>query len=114
MAVNIGEVSILKDTKADKEQAKKILEEAAEVFGAWQEFDRGKGTEGALLSECADLIQATSNILGALGVKDFSGYMESCKCRNKARGRVYEDVKKPKQKHIGPCVQMVIYDELIQ
>lgn len=34
-SVKIGEVATFPDAKADKAQALKVLEEAAEVFGAW-------------------------------------------------------------------------------
>ena len=36
MAVEIGTVQTFPDVKPDKAQALKVLEEAAEVFGAWQ------------------------------------------------------------------------------
>lgn len=40
-SVSIGEVATFPGAKADKAQALKVLEEAAEVFGAWQQFDDG-------------------------------------------------------------------------
>lgn len=56
-----------------KGQALKPLEEAAEVFGAWQGFDSARGTpawEGmrdGLIGECVDTVQAAANMLAAVG-----------------------------------------------
>lgn len=50
---------ILKDQKA---LAVKVLEEAAEVFGEWQE-DKG---ETAVLYECMDVIQAVVNFASSV------------------------------------------------
>lgn len=80
--VNIGEVATFPCVKPDKAQALKVLEEAAEVFGAWQAFD-----DYELFYECADVIQATCNLVVAFGVSDFAPYMEECRIRNEERGR---------------------------
>lgn len=95
MAVEIGTVQTFSDVKADKAQALKVLEEAAEVFGAWQLWDgldadeKGDGFNvGCLMSECADVIQATCNLLAAYGVTDFTVFMETCRKRNVERGRM--------------------------
>nr|AHF24263.1 hypothetical protein [uncultured bacterium Contig1770] len=72
MIVNIGEVATFPNPRADYDQAVKILEEAAEVFAAWQRFDsmtRSIYRDPALrrlLSELADLIMASSNMLRGL------------------------------------------------
>lgn len=90
-SVKIGEVATFPDAKADKAQALKVLEEAAEVFGAWQVYDDsdiyGLLTD-AVLDECADVIQATCNLVAALGVTDFAPYMDDCRERNEERGRL--------------------------
>lgn len=56
----------------EKEEALKPLEEAAEVFGAWQTMNRAKllpeTTKRAVVYECADVIQATCNLLSRLDV----------------------------------------------
>lgn len=39
MAVKLGTVQTFADVRPDKAQALKVLEEAAEVFGAWQQWD---------------------------------------------------------------------------
>ena len=89
--VRIGDVATFPYAKADKEQAKKILEESAEVFGALQSLKEQpwsiSRTE-ALRDECADVIQAVANMLAAIGVEDFTGDMERCEARNRERGRL--------------------------
>lgn len=99
--IKIGEVETFANVKPDKAQALKPLEEAAEVFGAWQVWDctddSGPSLLGSvtkklygkqLLDECADVIQATCNLLAALGVEDFAPYMAACAERNRERGRM--------------------------
>lgn len=58
-----------------KGQALKPLEEAAEVFGAWQELDGMRDSpsmsasgdmRGCLIGECMDTVQATANLLAAI------------------------------------------------
>lgn len=95
MAVEIGTVQTFADVKPDKAQALKVLEEAAEIFGAWQlwdDLDQDEKGDGfnviCLMNECADVIQATCNLLAAYGVQDFTAYMESCRKRNVERGRM--------------------------
>lgn len=95
MAVKLGIVQTFSDVKPDKAQALKVLEEAAEVFGAWQLWDDLDPDEkcdgfnaGCLMSECADVIQATCNLLAAYGVRDFTWHMEMCRRRNVERGRM--------------------------
>ena len=90
MTVYIGGVQTFKETKPDKAQALKPLEEAAEVFGAWQRFYGcpSKTNEELLVDECADVIQATCNLLESLGVTDLREAMERCAERNRERGRL--------------------------
>ncbi len=93
-SVNIGEVKVFKGVEPSKEYALKALEEAAEVYGAWQNWssdimnrDTKALIKQELLNECADVIQATCNLISALGMEDFSEYMEVCQKRNERRGR---------------------------
>lgn len=60
----------------DKHQAPKPLEEAAEVFGARQESDSmrngpspsaWRGMRDDLIDECMDAVQATVDLLAAIG-----------------------------------------------
>ena len=92
MGVIVGTVPTFASTEADKAHALKPIEEAAEVFGAWQTWVDGgecKCDYKALIGECADVIQATCNLLDALGVVDMEQHMEECRARNEARGREY-------------------------
>lgn len=95
MAVKLGTVQTFVGVRPDKAQALKVLEEAAEVFGAWQLWDdlgpderRDGFNVGCLMSECADVIQATCNLISAYGVTDFTAFMEACRKRNVERGRM--------------------------
>lgn len=77
--VRVGSVRRFDHVEPDKAQAVKVLEEAAEVVGAWQQWCATTGWapeahedfRRALLDECADVIQATLNLVAALGVEDF-------------------------------------------
>ena len=97
--INVGVVKPFPNVKPTKEQALKVLEEAAEVFGAWQEDDKGANCwkeidhlSEALLDEIADLIQATCNLSASMGITDLRPYMKRCEQRNKARGRYFHSV----------------------
>lgn len=100
MAVKIGTVSTFADVKPDKAQAVKILEESAEVFAEWQnwndcspfaiDFGGERLFTNTLIDECADVIQATCNLLAALGVDDLTAVLDRCKQKNIERGREYE------------------------
>lgn len=85
--VNVGAVRVFNEVTPDKRQALKPLEEAAEVFGAWQLMEGIEDTgvrekrRLLLLDECADVIQATLNLVAALGCED----------RNRERGRIGKD-----------------------
>ena len=87
-SVTIPPVRTFTHVEPDKEHALKPLEEAAEVFGAWQSThlpeDRRREQ---ILSECADVIQATCNLAAAMGVDDLTEAMAACERRNEERGR---------------------------
>ena len=102
-SVSVGEVAICKNASSDLDQIHKILEEAAEVHGAWQELEHilideeymGRFVDGEitkvetrLLDECADLITATCGLIHSLGVDSFTGFMEKCAERQRVRGRM--------------------------
>ena len=89
--VRIGDVATFPHAKSDKEQAKKILEESAEVYAAWELWNQRPWSESrtnALKDECADAITAVANMLAALGVDDFTECMQACEARNRERGRL--------------------------
>lgn len=89
MQVLIGEIRPFPNARADEEQAAKILEEAAEVFAAWQVYDEclKEKENGNLLNawaaelyrddflnECADLIMACANMLHGSGQRIRESY----------------------------------------
>ena len=106
MPVRVGDVATFADARPDKEHALKPLEEAAEVYAAWREWHEtdealrrapADGIDAAeadrrwalkrVAEECADVVQATCNLLASLGVEDFEVDMELCRRRNERRGR---------------------------
>lgn len=102
-AVEIGKVAVFRDVAPDKAQALKPIEETAEVFGAWQAWDKSRRMDeatgipnsprtlearDALLDECADVVQAVCNLAASLGVRDMTDRMHECRVRNDKRGRL--------------------------
>ena len=93
--VEIGEVRPFKHTYADdKAQFLKPLEEAAELFGAWQRWIQRRASprysakaRDEMLDEAADVIQAVANCMASVGVDDMSDRMRRCELRNARRGR---------------------------
>lgn len=100
--VKLGAVRAFPGAVPDKAQALKVLEEAAEVFGAWQEWDRfhrvhsvfdhpkamtAKAMKESIIAECCDTIQACCNLAASLGVTDLTPYLARCEERNRERGR---------------------------
>ena len=94
--IKLGGVRAFPGAVPDKAQALKVLEEAAEVFGAWQVlWDAVEGTSEkrvhaareSLFAEIADTIQASCNLAAALGVTDLTPYLAQCEERNRERGR---------------------------
>lgn len=93
--------------QAGKELAKKPLEEAAEVFGAWQNFDKkskalkeslepNSGVTDEYMKymheiqyECVDTIQAACNVLAWLGTSqdELDKTYDEVYENNKKRGR---------------------------
>ena len=61
-----------------------------EIFYAWDAWALNQTEEKRerLLDSCADVIQATLNLVAALGVEDFRPYMKACERRNRERGRI--------------------------
>lgn len=84
----------------DKEQALKPLEEAAEIYGAWQELITHSRTthdvdartamlRDYVIDECVDTIQAVVNMLSALTVEqgEIDMAIDRRDARNDLRGR---------------------------
>lgn len=81
--VHIGYACPVRDARADKAQAVKIMEEAAEVYSA---FERGDAEQ--VVDECCDLVTAVAGMLQGLGVSDLADAMGRCERRNWERGRL--------------------------
>ena len=79
------EFGALDEPDAPKVQALKPLEEAAEVYGAWQ-----LNSDTYVLNECMDVVQAVVNLLAALGFtqEDVDAAIGRCNERNRERGRL--------------------------
>lgn len=84
---------------APKAQALKPLEEAAEVFGAWQLHDGVRHSQIMtarrayrvdLIDECLDTVQATVNLLAAVGATqgEVDAAIRRMDERNGSRGRL--------------------------
>lgn len=93
------EFEALDEPDAPKVQALKPLEEAAEVYGAWQELDSMRRSpffsawrdmRGDLIDECMDVVQAVVSLLDAEGFtqEDVDAAIERCNERNRERGRL--------------------------
>ena len=85
------EITPFPNAEANREQVLKILEEAAEVFSAWEDYDTYNGLLGPivpLLEECADVITAVCNMVEGLDHSwDFQEYINRCYEKNYERGR---------------------------
>lgn len=88
-----------REVRDDKAQALKPLEEAAEVYGAWQDCDdmrlspimtARREYRQNLIDECMDVVQAVVNLLDAEGFtqEDVDAAIERCNERNRERGRL--------------------------
>lgn len=94
--VKLTNVRTFPSVEPTKEQALKVLEEAAEIFGAWQGLPDGGWAAFALhgqmelMDEIADCIQACCNLAAALGVTDLTPYLARCEERNRRRRRYDE------------------------
>ena len=90
-----------REVRDDKAQALKPLEEAAEIYGAWQELTIHNGmTHDAdarramlrdyVIDECVDTIQAAVNMLAALTAEqgEIDMAIDRMNARNDLRGRL--------------------------
>ena len=92
MRVNIGTVRTFPGVLPDKAQALKVVEEAAEVFSAWEQWGsiEDEGVRGMLVAELADCVTACANLAAALGVYDLARAVKEAEVRNIERGRYAE------------------------
>ena len=92
MRVNVGTVRAFPGVLPDKEQALKVVEAAAEVFSAWEQWSsiEDEGVKDMLVGELADCVTACANLAAALGVYDLARAVKEAEVRNEERGR-YEE-----------------------
>lgn len=78
--------------RLDKAQAVKVLEEAAELSVAVNDYRKGQGSRMAALDELADVVQTLANLCDAYGFTDeeIREASERVQRRNVERGR-YDD-----------------------
>lgn len=98
MRVEIGSVATFRDVRPDKAQVVKIAEEWGEVYSAWEKctdedltpdfYHFEESAHYDLVDECADVIQATCNLLASIGVDSMTSAMRRCEQRNRERGRL--------------------------
>lgn len=91
-------VRVFNNVSDSKGQALKPLEEAAEIFGAWQARHNmrfvSRGACGAfrrdLIDECVDTVQAAANMLAAVGATqgEVDAAIKRMDERNGDRGRL--------------------------
>lgn len=97
--VNVGKVYVIRDGGSPKERARKLVEEAAEAFSAWERFNRADAednlaaidaAEREIMEECADVITAACGLVWSIygGDPDITAYIDACWHRNQKRGRV--------------------------
>lgn len=90
---------VFRKVEDSKGQALKPLEEAAEIFGAWQELDSMRRSpffsawrdmREELIDECMDTVQATANLLAAIGATqgEVDAAIKRMDERNGDRGRL--------------------------
>jgi hypothetical protein len=88
---------VFNEVKDSKGQALKPLEEAAEVFGAWQKRNvrytsekMYKVSSDELIDECMDTVQAIANLLAAIGATqgEVDAAIKRMDERNEYRGRL--------------------------
>lgn len=90
---------VFNNVSDSKGQALKPLEEAAEAFGAWQECDdmrfspimtARRAYRDDLIDECLDTVQATVNLLAAVGATqgEVDAAIKRMDERNGDRGRL--------------------------
>lgn len=90
---------VFRKVEDSKHQALKPLEEAAEIFGAWQELDSMRNSpflsawrdmRDDLIDECLDTVQAVANMLAAVGATqgEVDAAIMRMDERNEGRGRL--------------------------
>lgn len=89
---------VFRKVEDSKPQVLKPLEEAAEIYGAWQKYDDMQYAPEAmrklfreeLIDECLDTVQAVANVLAAIGATqgEVDAAIMRMDERNEGRGRL--------------------------
>ena len=89
---------VFRKVEDSKPQVLKPLEEAAEIYGAWQKYDdmqyapesMRKVFREELIDECLNTVQAVANVLAAIGTTqgEADAAIRRMDERNKDRGRL--------------------------
>lgn len=89
---------VFRKVENTKPQVLKPLEEAAEIYGAWQKYDDMQYAPEAirkvfreeLIDECMDTVQAVANMLAAVGATqgEVDAAIMRMDERNEGRGRL--------------------------
>lgn len=100
--IKLGAVRAFPRVEPTKEQAVKVLEEAAEAVEAFKQYDRActdvihpkeaapfmrAGFKDSLMDEIADTVTACCNLAAALDVTDLTPHLAACEEKNRRRGR---------------------------
>ena len=93
--IQMGAVQPFDAVPTPHDTVRKLVEEAAEVFGAWYVLDMTYKDDEAyraayndLTDEIADVIQVIANLCNALVIHDARSIIKACRDRNVARGRI--------------------------
>ena len=106
--VELGSVAVFDNVECSKAWAMKVLEEAAEVFGAWQKREKVCGIDADdLIGELCDVIQACCNMAAAVGCDDLRLALWDCEDRNRKRGRITGMVDRVNQRTREKCKRFV-------
>lgn len=106
--VELGSVAVFDNVECSKAQAMKVLEEAAEAFGAWQKLDKDTFSDPSdLIAELCDVIQAYCNMAIATGCDDLRLALWDCEDRNRKRGRITGMVERVNQCTREKCKRFV-------
>ena len=89
--LGMSSIPVFAELPDGREQAVKVLEEAAEVYGAWQAWNDHPSDAARLrvIDEVCDMFQAGANLLSAMGVESIEADMVRMRKRNEERGREY-------------------------
>lgn len=88
--IQMGAVQPFDAVPTPHDTVRKLVEEAAEVFGAWEIYDDcpERDSYNDLTAEIADVIQCVANLMAGIGIHDARSIIKACRERNVRRGRI--------------------------